>query len=371
MARARPQIDDESQPLRDQLRRLRTELQTKHGRKDLTDKDFASDLKCSVSTVARAFREDEEREPNWAASMGIARKLGLSAEYTALVLVRDHLERANLQLELMKDVIKDLASVVRSLNPFGSLRRNRRLAARAIRLARGASKKLTPKIMRFESGEPSSDPELKSWCDRNEPELANLAVEIGRVHPIAQSATPPDGQAVRLGHTLQRVLSLPRSGDTQGIWRKESRAQPKLCWYCPPGAGAITLEASPTVYGAVTCEVLTVTVSRARPDPLPTARSVVRCVDARHSGYELAVVTHGALLLTVSDEPLGEEALEETPLLEGRRGVVDHRVYRAGDIFGLNSGRYHRCEFLAAYAPLTCRRAACAPRPDPRCRRPP
>jgi len=361
----RPEVD-ESKELHLQLRELRDTLYAQFGRRDLADKDFASKVGFSTSMVSRAWRAEHGRRPNAVVSMGIAWSLGLSTAYTALVLVRDQLQRererskhgaSTAERKLVDAILGDLGAAVRSLNPFGSSHRNRRLAIRALRVASGVPRNRIPRRIRsFERGDGlvPSDADLSDWSRQLDPaasdRLRELATSLGEVHPISQSLERGDGRAVPLGHTLERILVVPPDTGSRdrAVWRFSDR-QPALRWYCPPGAGHILLEGSPTIFGAITCEVLTATVNRASPDPAPSARSLVRCVGARHTGYEFAVITHGALLLTVSDTPFDNESPTATPLFEGRAGVVFHRVCRAGDVVGFDSGRYHRCEFLATY----------------------
>jgi hypothetical protein len=343
---------DPRDPLRIQLRGIREY-------KEIEQKELAYLTGSSEPTIRRllAKEPDPERpyiDPVLAVSVGDI--LGLSADYISIAFMRDTLctavevstrhptEEQKAGDRPLSDINKmrlriaaSLTETLRWMNPLPGKERMRRLAIRTARLmddlsiadvaAKLARRRRVPLsqaqrlIYLYETGRVSL----------NENELSDLALTL------------KDGglsEIDRRGHELLNVHSVgdsleitqqwpPRNTKGAGPWLGK---QPDLRWYCPATSN-ITLERSP--------KVLTARQRRFR------KRSTVRCVGARHDGYELAVVVTGAILLTISTTPFRPERNNDMPKFEkGRDGIIEHRHCAAGEVICYNSGLYHRCEFI-------------------------
>lgn len=363
--RSRPKVDPRAR-LGRQLHGVQVARSLRGGATRPTQAYLASALDASTASIRRTLGElHDHRRPNLSLSLLVARELGIRPEYAALAFARDEL------LEHVKALTRDqrerrvkcerlaeeLTGVLRLLNPFVSRNRNRGLALRAVRIATAGASTLASR--RFERGElAATDVEVEGWAEVARPGAAETLWRVcellGTVHGVAQSMTPRTDEQLGelrapIGHTLERILDYPPAAAAKSdwTWPAKSSAQPSLRWYVPPGAGRITVEASPTVLGAVNVEVLSAHVFAAPQQPLPTTRSLVRCVGACHHGYELAVVTHGAVLFTISDAVFPPERCDELPDFAGH--ALDHRVYGVGDVVMFDSGLHHRAEFLGNY----------------------
>ncbi|HEY6178226.1 MAG TPA: hypothetical protein VIX73_27405 [Kofleriaceae bacterium] len=320
---------------------------------------LADRLGIEPRVVQRALAEtlDLARKFDIPTLMQTASALGVSLTYAAVIAVRDCLVKKAEEPVLgdgpeMRDrrisrrrgllsICDELTRAAVWMNPFRSAMTGTRLAMRALRLeerrdGREDGARLPTSVLAYEHklNFPSQS-EVDQWAEKivrgGARKLRRKAARMKEVHAMRD--------------TLATVAAWPAAGSSP--W-PGNRAQELLSWYCPPGAGTIDLSWSPTLFGAIGVEVLSAEVFDAPAIIDDATRTHVRCINARHTGYEFAVVSEGAVRLTVSGSPFEHEHNEDTPRFEeGSGGVILDRIVRAGEVIGFRSDRFHRCEFLA------------------------
>ncbi|MEZ4451450.1 MAG: hypothetical protein R3B09_18415 [Nannocystaceae bacterium] len=189
-----------------------------------------------------------------------------------------------------------------------------------------AQKRLRRALHRFEAGTLQIDEDnLRTWV-----------TALGSLGPPALAA---DGLRERARADAEYTFV-----DGDHLDRVELEARAKIQVHdgaSIPGA-SFRYRRAPLPLPRVVVESLEATYA----DP-PAPRRGVRLIGARHHGYEIGIVTAGAILLTVKRTAFAVEGPLDAPEFKvGVDGVVAHQELRPGDVVFFNSGRFHRAEFL-------------------------